>query len=126
MFDENLSKIAHTLVDCCKNGREADALSNLYADDAVSVEAVDMGDGAAVKGLDGIRGKHEWWNNSFEVHSSSVDGPYLHGDNRFSVIFAVDSTNKETGERAKMQEVAVYSVADGKIVREEFYYNAGE
>lgn len=58
------------------------------------------------------------------MHSASAEGPFFHGDDRFSVIFKADTTNRETGERSQMHEVAVFTVADGKIVREEFYYTA--
>ena len=120
-----LNDIANQLVAYCREGKDDQALDNLYADNAVSVEATPMpgADSAEMKGLDAIRGKHEWWNNAFEVHSAEVDGPFLHGDNRFGVIFAMDTTNKETKERSQMKEVGVYTVDNGKIVREEFYYN---
>ena len=36
----------------------------------------------------------------------------------------MDVTPKMTGQRVSMVEVGVYTVEDGKIVREEFYYNA--
>ena len=33
-----------------------------------------------------------------------------------------DLTNKQSGQRFQMEEVAVYQVSGGKIVREEFFY----
>jgi ketosteroid isomerase-like protein len=56
-----------------------------------------------------------------EVHSAEVEGPFLHGDDRFAVIFDIDATDKASGQRMPMREVAVYHVADGRIVREEFF-----
>ena len=48
----------------------------------------------------------------------------MHGDDRFAVIFGFDVSNRQSGERTQMQEVAVYTVNDnGKIVREEFFYS---
>lgn len=118
----DLKQIAETLIQACRDGTEADLLSNHYAEDAVSVEAMDMGGGRETKGLDGIRGKHAWWEENFEMHSAEMAGPYLHGDDRFAVTFKVDATEKATGKREVMNEVAIYTVNDGKIVREEFYY----
>ena len=40
----------------------------------------------------------------------------------FAVIFRMDVTFKPTGARSKMDEVATYTVADGRIVEERFYY----
>ncbi len=117
-----LEQIANTLVEACRNQGEAQLLEDHYHPDAISVEAADFsGMGREVKGVDGIRGKHAWWAENFEVHGGDVQGPYLHGDDRFAVIFEIDATHKQSGERTKMKEVAIYHVADGKIVREEFF-----
>ncbi|MEM9050070.1 MAG: nuclear transport factor 2 family protein [Pseudomonadota bacterium] len=118
-----LQEIADALVAHCKAGREAEALTQLYAPNAVSVEATafDGGD-RETAGIDGIRGKHAWWDANFEVHGGAVDGPFLHGPDRFAVIFEIDATHKASGSRNPMKEVALYTVADAKIVREEFFY----
>lgn len=118
----NTKELADALVEACKTGGEADLLTNHYTADAVSVEAVDMGNGRETNGVEGIRGKHAWWDANFEVHSAEIDGPFMHGDDRFAVTFQIDATEKATGNRNPIKEVAVYTVADGKIVREEFFY----
>ncbi len=88
----------------------------------LSVEAGDFsGMGREVTGIDGIRGKHMWWAENFEVHGGDVQGPFLHGDDRFGVIFDIDATHKQSGERSQMRELAIYYVSDSKIVREEFF-----
>jgi hypothetical protein len=50
-----LREIADALVEGCRTGKEAENLDKLYAEDAVSVEAADMGQGRETAGLDGIR-----------------------------------------------------------------------
>lgn len=117
-----LNDIAAELVAGCREGRASENLSKLYASDAVSVEAVDTGNGRETRGVDGIAGKHVWWSDNFEVHGGSVSDAFPHGDDRFAVIFEMDVTEKASGKRSEMKEVAVYHVADGKIVREEFFY----
>ncbi len=118
-----LKEIADALVEGCRTGQETANLDKLYAADATSVEAQDMpGMEREVTGLDAIRGKHAWWENAVELHEAKADGPYLHGDDRFAVNFEIDATMKDSGERSVMKEVAIYHVADGKIVREEFFY----
>ena len=124
---QSIQQIGEQLVQHCQAGDSGWCLDNLYAADAVSVEAVanpETGT-AETAGLDGIRGKHAWWDANFEVHSANVDGPYPHGDDRFGVIFELDTTEKASGKRNAMKELAVYHVADGKIVREEFFYPMG-
>ncbi|MBC7975998.1 MAG: nuclear transport factor 2 family protein, partial [Myxococcales bacterium] len=50
--------------------------------------------------------------------------PYPNGD-RFAVRFNYDVTHKPSSKRIQMDEVALYTVKDGKIVREEFFYAMG-
>ena len=117
-----LKDIANRLVDGCRTGQEAANLDAIYHPSAISVEAADHnGHGRETKGIDRIKGKHVWWDASFEVHAAEVEGPFLHGDDRFAAIFQIDATERATGERMFMREVAIYHVADGQIVREEFF-----
>ncbi len=119
----DLKEIGNELVAGCREGRESENLDKLYAQDAVSVEAMDMGgQGRETKGLDGIKGKHQWWDSTMEMIDGKIDGPYPHGQDRFAVIFGGKAKNKENGEIMEIDEVAVYHVDGGKIVREEFFY----
>jgi hypothetical protein len=73
--------------------------------------------------VEAIKRKHDWWDSAMEVHEERIEGPYMHGEDRFAVIFGFDATSRETGVRTQMQEVGVYTVdRDGRIVREEFFY----
>lgn len=122
----DLKTIANELVAGCREGRERENLDKLYAADAVSVEAADpQGMGREASGLDAIRGKHEWWENTMEVLGGEVSDPYPHGDDRFAVRFSMKARNRETGEVMEMDEIGVYHVRDGRIVREEFFYDMG-
>lgn len=125
MTSETLRATADRLVANCREGREMQGLDELYDPGAVSVEAMEMnGPGSAVStGLAAIKAKHDWWNGAFEVTGGKVEGPYLHGADRFAVIFAMETRNRATGETGAMQEVALYTVNDaGRIAREEFFY----
>ena len=53
---------------------------------------------------------------------STKGGPFPHGNDRFCVMFDYDVTNKPSGQRFQMEEVGLYTVADGKISKEEFFY----
>jgi len=116
-------EVGRRLVELCSKGEDSTAVDELYADDVVSIEAMGGDDmPARQEGIDAIRGKHQWWYDNHEVHSSKATGPFLgHRDDQFAVEFAVDVTPKG-GERMQMKEVALYTVADGKIVQEEFLY----
>ena len=119
-----LMEIANELVAGCREGREEENLSLLYAEDAVSVEPVDNGMGREAKGLDAIRAKHAWWAENAELTGANVSDPMPHGDDRFAVIFSMQGKMKGEDTPFDMSEVAVYHVTDGKIVREEFFYGS--
>ena len=125
MSREQTKAIAEKLVAYCAADQTENCLNELYHQDAVSIESTAMpgAESAATNGLDGIRAKHEWWYNSFEVHSADAQGPFLHGEDRFGVIFSFDATNKESGTREAMTELGIYTVENGKIIKEEFFYN---
>ena len=103
-----------------------DAIEELYADDVVSTEAQEApGMTRQVQGKQSVLGKNQWWAENHEVHESHVEGPFPHGDDRFAVIFKYDVTNKPSKQRYKMEEVGLFQVQNGKIVKEEFFYDMG-
>ena len=86
----------------------------------MSYEALD-GPMAVCEGKEAVKQKSEWWRANHEVHGGSVEGPFVNGD-QFAVRFKMDITPKATGERVMMDEIGVYTVEDGKIIEERFYY----
>ncbi|HVV48191.1 MAG TPA: nuclear transport factor 2 family protein [Polyangia bacterium] len=115
-------EISKRYVELCKAGKSEACLDELYAKDAVSVEATAMpGMDRVTKGLDAIRAKGQAWGKDNVVHSAEVSGPYPNED-RFAVRFTYEVTNKPSGRRMKMDEVGLFTVENGKITREEFFY----
>ena len=120
----NTMDIANKMIALCREGKNLEALDTLFANDVVSVEAGGPpGMNREANGLAAVKGKGEWWVANHEVHSALITGPWPH-DNRFIVGFKYDVTNKPSGTRMVMDEVGLYTVRDGKIVREEFFYAA--
>ena len=48
-------------------------------------------------------------------------GPWINGD-QFVVRFTMDVTQKQSGQRIAMDEAALYTIKDGKIAEERFFY----
>ena len=112
-------EVAKKVVELTRKQAWYEAL-DLYADDIVSVEAYGMGgESPETRGKEGVRGKVDWWVNSMDVHTFDVKGPFDAHD-RFVVQYDVDVSDKKTKERRQLSEVGVYTVKNGKIVREEF------
>jgi ketosteroid isomerase-like protein len=105
-----------------------EAIDTLYSPNIVSVEAgAPPGGSAKVEGIAAVKGKGDWWVANHDVHKGEVEGPYPHGD-RFIVHFKFDVTAKAgpmAGKRFVMDETALYTVKDGKVVHEEFFYSMG-
>jgi ketosteroid isomerase-like protein len=111
--------IAHDLVALCKEGKFEECGEKYWADDVVSVEP--MGDMPVSNGKAAARAKGDWWANNHETHSVEVEGPYLNGD-QFTVRFRMDVTVKASGQRMSMDEHALYTIKDGRIAEERFFY----
>jgi ketosteroid isomerase-like protein len=106
----------------CSEGKFQEAIETLYSPDIVSMEAwAPPGGSRESKGLAAVVAKNEYWNGHHEIHSAIVEGPLVAGSH-FTVAFKWDATLKAEGKRFQMEEVAIYKVADGKIVYEEFFY----
>lgn len=119
----NTMEIANKLVELCRQGKNDDAVTTLFSPDAVSVEAfAPPGSQQEMKGIPAILGKGVWWRDNHEIHSATVTGPWPHG-NRFIVGFQHDVTHKPSGRRMKMDEMGLYTIENGNIVREEFFYS---
>ena len=119
------AEIANDLVALCRMGRNMEAIDKHYAPSIVSVEAAAApGMPAEMAGLDAIKKKNEYWMMNNQVHRGEANGPFV-GDGQFAVEFKYEITPKGSDQRRQMNEMAVYTVADGKIVHERFYYNAG-
>lgn len=118
-------EIANKYVELCNKGQFDVALETLFSPDVVSVEAVAMpGLPAEAKGIAAVAEKGKQWGENHEIHKVTVDGPWPNG-NRFIVRFFFDLTNKPTGRRMQMDEAGLFTVENGKIVREEFFYVGG-
>ena len=118
--------VGKKLVELCKQGKNDEAMDTLYSPNIVSVEAVGGGNmPAKMEGIAAVKGKSEWWVANHEVHKAEAEGPYPNGD-RFVVHFKYEVTAKAgpmAGKRFVMDEAALYTVKDGKITHEEFFYS---
>ena len=116
-------EIGKELVALCKQGKNQEAIDRLYSPTIESVEPVAMpGMEQTQRGIAKIKGKNHWWVDNHEVHGSIAEGPFPHG-NRFIVRFKYDVTPKHMGKRMTMDETGLYTVQNGKIVKEEFFYS---
>lgn len=116
-------EIANQLVDLCRKGDFETAYRELYSPDCISIEPK----GAQIElceGMEAMKEKGRIWNESMEeFHGSTIGEPIVAG-NHFCMSMSMEATFKEIG-REKMDELCMYEVKDGKIVKEQFFYSMG-
>jgi len=117
-----VSDIANDLVAICKTGDFKTPGEKYWADDVVSVEpGGPPGMDPVSRGKAAAAGKGEWWENAHTINSTTVDGPWVNGD-QFTVRFKMNVTVKATGQQMAMDEHALYTIKDGRIAEERFFY----
>jgi ketosteroid isomerase-like protein len=114
-------EVADRLVELCGKGDFESAQSELFADDAVSIEPYSTPDfEKETKGKEAIKEKGDKWNAMVDaVHAMEVSDALI-ATNSFAVTMRMHVTMKEKGEM-DMTELCVYIVKDGKIISEEFF-----
>ena len=123
-----LQELGHKFVSMVNQGPDGEAalVNQYYADDVVTIEGAEGDDmPARLEGLEALKGKHQWWFDNNDVHGTVVEGPFLGmRPDQFGVRISMDFTPKG-GERTQMVELAMITVADGKVVQEEYFYLTG-
>ncbi|MEO8711985.1 MAG: nuclear transport factor 2 family protein [Parafilimonas sp.] len=114
-------EVADRLVELCRKGNFETIQSELFADDAVSIEQhATPAFEKETKGKKAIKEKGDKWNAMVaEVHDMEVSDPVVATDS-FAITMRMHVTMKEHG-KVDMTELCVYSVKDGKIVSEQFF-----
>ncbi len=96
--------------------------SEFFTDKTLSIEPEHAPGMKTVTGLDAIKEKGRQFGEMLEeMHGGYSNQPVVAG-NHFAVAMGMDVTFKGMG-RMKMDEIAVYEVKDGKILKEQFFYS---
>lgn len=111
--------IANAFTQLCKDGKWDEAGKTYWHDDIKSIEAMD-GPMANIQGRAAVEAKAAWWYDNHEVHGVTTQGPFVNG-NQFALRFTMDVTPKGA-QRMQMDEMALYTVQDGKVTEERFFY----
>lgn len=114
-------EVADRLVELCRKGDYEQAIKELYSPDIVSVEAEGTPN-RIVTGLEAIAEKGVKFQNMLEKVNSTVVTDPIVAENFFSCAMLMNVQMKGVPVAVNMDEVCVYTVSNGKIVREEFFY----
>jgi hypothetical protein len=115
-------ELASRLANYCREGQFETAQKELFSDDMVSIEPFPTpGFEMETKGREANVAKGQQFTSMVEeVHSIAISEPLI-TENIIAFTMDMDLTMKERG-RTKMNELCVYTVKDGKIISEQFFY----
>ena len=116
--------VAQNFMELVGQGKHFEFMRAYYAPEMVSVE----GDGREFVGKEPVIKKSEVFQGNNTIHSQDLRGPFFCGDadagsGRFGVYTSIEFTPKAGGERVTHEEVGLYTVRNGAVTREEFYYD---
>ena len=112
----NIAQLDAELNELLRQGKALEAFERFYADDVVMIE----NDQAFVGKELNRRREQEFFGHITEVHAASIGATAVSGNVSFCEQ-SFDATLAD-GTRVRMEEVAVRTWKDGKVVRERFYY----
>lgn len=111
--------IANRLVELCSKGEYQTCYQELYSPEIVSIE----NDGTSVNGFEAMAEKGKQWNAGIaEMHDSWMGTPVVSG-NWFSLPMGMKMTRTGESSPTTFEEICVYQVQNGKIVKEQFFYD---
>ena len=112
-------EVANKLVEYFNKGQEQKVWDELWDFAICSCE----GFGAEMewRGRPAVEGKNAVWAKEHEIVGARAEGPFI-GATGFGVRYEIEVIEKSTNKKIRMTEVGVYTVQNGRIVREEFMY----
>ena len=114
--------VAKKLVQLCREGKNVNAIEELYSDKIISLEPKGSQAAERTEGKAAVLGKNQQWLSMVEqIHEVHISDAVVSG-NYFSCAMDMEITMKGIG-RTTMNEICVYEVQDGKIVFEQFFHS---
>ena len=114
-------QIAEKLINMCKSGQWREAQQELYDENAVSIEPAGAPFPERTEGMEAIQQKGDRYESMIEeVYGLSVTEPVVAGN--FFTLKMVNDIKFQGMPRMLNEELCLYEVKDGKIIREQFFY----
>jgi hypothetical protein len=114
-------EVANRMSELFKENKWDQVQQELYAADCESIEPAHAPGLKSVKGLEAIMEKGKQFQSMIEEMHGGWVSDLIVGGNYITCAMGMDVTMKGMG-RMKMDEVAVYEVKDGKVVKEQFFF----
>lgn len=95
-----------------------------WANGVTSVEPADLKIGipAFVSGIEAARDKARFRFGTGRIDDLGIDGPFVTGD-QFALFLDMLITDPASGSAQPFTEIAIFTVRDGRIIEERFFYD---
>jgi hypothetical protein len=113
--------VANRFNELAQTGQWEQIHKELFDENARSVEPDHSPGMQTVQGMEAIKQKGKQFSDIVEEMHGGYSNPPQVAGNHFAVAMGMDVTTKGQG-RMKMDEIALYEVKNGKIVKEQFFY----
>jgi ketosteroid isomerase-like protein len=114
-------EVANRFNELAQTGQWQQIQDELFSDDAVSIEPEHSPGMKTAQGREAISQKGKQFQEMTEEVHGGYSGKPIVADSHFAVAMGIDATMKGR-ERMMMEEICVYEVKNGKIVKEQFFY----
>lgn len=112
-----IPEIASRLASLCNDLKFVEAYTELFADDAVSIDPNNKNE--PVTGLHNLIEYEKQFLAKVEIHDIKVSEA-IYAGSYFSLVFSMNFTIKGVGDKM-VEEICVYKVEKGKIVSQQFF-----
>lgn len=111
------AEVGADLVALFNAGKMDEPCQKYWAPDIECIEGMGM----SFKGRKAVEAKNAEWMRTHVIHAAKAEALFV-GATGFAVKFSMDVEDTANNQRIQMDEVGVYTVKNGKIIREEFMY----
>jgi hypothetical protein len=112
-------EVGKDMVSMFNRGQLAEIEAKYWSSEIASIEGLGVNMGWF--GRKAVEEKNAGWMADHVIHGAAAEGPFV-GSSGFAIRFKMDIETKSTGKREIIDEIGVYQIQNGKIVREEFMY----
>ena len=120
----NVQDVARDFTALLRQGQFVAAGNRYWAEAVTSFEPCDLSTDipANVFGIDAARGKAQFRFGEGCVEDLGIDGPFITGD-QFALFLDMLITDPATATARLFTEIAIFTVRDGQIIEERFFYD---
>lgn len=116
-------ELARDFTALLRAGQFAAAGEQFWARDVISIEPTDQPDGVGttVSGFVAVRNRCAARFGASCIDEIGIDGPFITGD-QFALFLDLVLVDPASGVRQPLSEIATYTVRDGQIAEERYFY----